>query len=348
MMDKLFWAFPVALLSSLILTPLMRWVAIKLNFFYMPTPTSVNKKPIPLLGGVAIYVSFLIAMVLFDQLTVKDISILVSGSLLFLLGLMDDTFRLSSKGQLFGIFLASSIVVGYGVRIQFFSNPFGAQILWLEALSIPVSILWIAALTASIKVMDGLDGLAAGICSISALTLFLVALFNNFLAFGSPTTLVAMLALAGSCIGFLPYNFYPARIFMGEAGVMFLGFILASMSIEGLVKRSSIISLGIPLAALGLPLVNIVFAVIRRGLKRKDILAADREHIHDLLLKKGISHRAAVLVLCAMSVLLGIVSFFMARAPTIVIIIAWICLAIMLFIGAWKVGLIGSRNSSGN
>lgn len=343
-MDKLFWAFPVALLTSLVLTPLMRWLAIRFNFYYQPTATSVNRTPIPLLGGVAIYFSFLIAMLFFDQLSIKDISILVSGSILFLVGLVDDVFRISSKGQLFGIFLASSIVVGYGVRIQFLTNPFGTEILLLEALSIPVSILWIAAITASVKVMDGLDGLAAGICSISALTLFFVAWSNNFLTFGSPTTLVAMLALAGSCIGFLPYNFHPARIFMGEAGVMFIGFILANMTIEGMVKRSSIISLSIPIAALGIPIFNILFAVIRRRLKRKDILSADREHIHDVLLKKGIPHRNAVLVLYAISVLLGVTSFFMSRVSALVTIILWILLVLTLSMGAWKIGLINPRD----
>ncbi|MCR4433027.1 MAG: undecaprenyl/decaprenyl-phosphate alpha-N-acetylglucosaminyl 1-phosphate transferase [Caldiserica bacterium] len=343
-MDKLFWAFPVALLTSLVLTPLMRWLAIRFNFYYQPTATSVNRTPIPLLGGVAIYFSFLIAMLFFDQLSIKDISILVSGSILFLVGLVDDVFRISSKGQLFGIFLASSIVVGYGVRIQFLTNPFGTEMLLLEALSIPVSILWIAAITASVKVMDGLDGLAAGICSISALTLFFVAWSNNFLTFGSSTTLVAMLALAGSCIGFLPYNFHPARIFMGEAGVMFIGFILANMTIEGMVKRSSIISLSIPIAALGIPIFNILFAVIRRRLKRKDILSADREHIHDVLLKKGIPHRNAVLVLYAISVLLGVTSFFMSRVSALVTIILWILLVLTLSMGAWKIGLINPRD----
>lgn len=343
-MDKLFWAFPVALLTSLVLTPLMRWLAIRFNFYYQPTATSVNRTPIPLLGGVAIYFSFLIAMLFFDQLSIKDISILVSGSILFLVGLVDDVFRISSKGQLFGIFLASSIVVGYGVRIQFLTNPFGTEMLLLEALSIPVSILWIAAITASVKVMDGLDGLAAGICSISALTLFFVAWSNNFLTFGSSTTLVAMLALAGSCIGFLPYNFHPARIFMGEAGVMFIGFILANMTIEGMVKRSSIISLSIPIAALGIPIFNILFAVIRRRLKRKDILSADREHIHDVLLKKGIPHRNAVLVLYAISVLLGVTSFFMPRVSALVTIILWILLVLTLSMGAWKIGLINPRD----
>ncbi|MGB9833608.1 MAG: MraY family glycosyltransferase [bacterium] len=343
-MDKLFWAFPVALLTSLVLTPLMRWLAIRCNFYYQPTATSVNRTPIPLLGGVAIYFSFLIAMLFFDQLSIKDISILVSGSILFLVGLVDDVFRISSKGQLFGIFLASSIVVGYGVRIQFLTNPFGTEMLLLEALSIPVSILWIAAITASVKVMDGLDGLAAGICSISALTLFFVAWSNNFLTFGSSTTLAAMLALAGSCIGFLPYNFHPARIFMGEAGVMFIGFILANMTIEGMVKRSSIISLSIPIAALGIPIFNILFAVIRRRLKRKDILSADREHIHDVLLKKGIPHRNAVLVLYAISVLLGVTSFFMSRVSALVTIILWILLVLTLSMGAWKIGLINPRD----
>jgi UDP-GlcNAc:undecaprenyl-phosphate GlcNAc-1-phosphate transferase len=343
-MNKLFWAFPIALFASLLFTPLMRRLAIRLSFYYQPTATSVNKQPVPLLGGAAIYLSFLLAMFSLDQLSVVDLSIMASGSLLFLIGLIDDIFRISPKGQLFGIFLASSIVVGYGVRIQFFTNPFGTEVLWLEALSIPVSILWIAAITASVKVMDGLDGLAAGICSISALTLFLVAWSNNFLTFGSPTTLIALLALAGACLGFLPYNFHPARIFMGEAGVMFIGFILASMSIEGLVKRSSIFSLSIPIVALGIPIFNILFAIIRRGLKKKDILSADREHIHDVLLKKGISHRNAVLVLYALSAILGILSFFMSRVSALMTIILWICLLVTLSVGAWKIGLINPRD----
>lgn len=343
-MDRVFWALPLAFVLSFALTPLMRLLAVRLNFFYQPTATSVNRAPVPLLGGLAIFLAFLTAVIFLGDLSPKDISILVSGGIIFLVGLIDDIFRISSRGQLFGIFLASSIVVGYGVRIQFFTSPLGTEVLWLEALSIPVSILWIAAITASVKVMDGLDGLAAGICSISALTLFFVAWSNNFLSFGSPTTLVALLALAGSALGFLPFNFHPARIFMGEAGAMFLGFILANMTIEGMVKRSSIISLSIPLAVLGIPILNILFAIIRRSLKGRKILQADREHIHDVLLKRGIPHRNAVLVLYGISIILGVASFFMSRVSPIVTILIGIFLVIGLSIGAWKIGLINPRD----
>lgn len=349
-MAQLLWILGLSFILAFFLTPLFLWVAKKLNFYYMPTEVSVNRQPVPLLGGLAICLSFLIPLIITDQLSASTIGILIGGAILFVSGLLDDIFKLSSRVQLGVIFLAASIVVGYGVRIQFFSNPFGPDILLLQALSIPVTILWIVALTSSIKVMDGLDGLAAGICAISALTLFAVTWDNPNIFSGSPALSVASLALAGACLGFLPFNFFPAKIFMGESGVMFLGFILASLSVEGLLKRSFLISLSIPLLALGLPLFNTLFAIIRRGLKRRNILAADQEHVHDVLLKRGISHRRAVLTLYVISALLGFLSFLMTKVSALVALLIWIFLIAILSLGAWKLGLIGfgdhSKNSS--
>ncbi len=347
-MAQLFWILGLSFIVALSLTPVLLRLARKLNFYYMPTAISVNRQPVPLLGGVSIYLSFLAPLIITDQLSAPTIGILIGGTILFLFGLMDDIFKLSSRVQLGVIFVSASIVVGYGVRIQFFSNPFGPDILLLQALSIPVTIIWIVALTSSIKVMDGLDGLAAGICAISALTLFAVAWDNQSIFVGSPALPIASLAIAGACFGFLPFNFFPAKIFMGESGVMFLGFILATLSVEGLLKRSFLISLSIPLLALGLPLFNTFFAIIRRGLKRRNILSADQEHIHDLLLKRGISHRGAVLTLYAISALLGLLAFLMTKVSALIALLIWISLIAILSLGAWKFGLIGSRNRSKN
>jgi len=345
MIGRILWVLLLSLCLSLIFTPFFSFLARKVKFFYWPTATSVNKKPVPLLGGAALFLSFLIAMSIFGGLSIKDWGVIVSASILFILGLFDDAFHLSPSSQLIGIFLSASLAVGFGVRIQFFSNPFGANPLLLEVLSIPISIFWIAALTSAIKIMDGLDGLAAGICAISSLTLFAVALFNNFLPSGSPTVLASLLALAGACLGFLPFNFHPAKIFMGEAGILFIGFVLASLTIEAMVKSTSLISLSIPLVALALPILNILFAVIRRSLKGKAVFQADREHIHDLLLKKLGSHRRAVLVLYALSTILGAISFFISQTSFRWTLITWLLLTGVLIFGAWKIGLVGTRNS---
>ncbi|MCX5974160.1 MAG: MraY family glycosyltransferase [Coprothermobacterota bacterium] len=340
-MNILLWVFLSSIAISLVLTPIIRWLAINLRFFYHPHQDSVNRKPVPLLGGLSLYLAVLIPILWVDQLDANTTGILIGTTLVFLLGLADDIRHISSRMQLVGIFLAASIVVGYGVKIQFFSNPFGPDMLLLQALSVPITMIWIAALTSSVKVMDGLDGLASGICAISALALFAVA-WDNSAVYYSPAAIL-MLALAGACLGFLPYNFHPAKIFMGEAGVMFLGFALASISIEGLFKRSFLIAISIPLLALGLPLFNTLFAILRRGLKRKDVLSADRDHVHDILLKRGVSHRQAVLTLYLISVFLGIIAFLMSKVSALIAFLIWIVLVVILFLGAWRIGLIGER-----
>jgi UDP-GlcNAc:undecaprenyl-phosphate GlcNAc-1-phosphate transferase len=343
-MSQLLWALPVSFLVALVLTPLFRWLALRLKFFYTPTATSVNRQPIPLLGGMAIFLAFVLPILIANNLTREMIGILLASVLLLILGLVDDYRKISSRLQLLGIFIAAGVAVIFGVRIQFFSNPFGNNMLLLEAAAIPVTMLWIAGFTSSIKVMDGLDGLAAGICAISALTLAAVSWENGLLDFGSPTMVLAMLSLAGACLGFLPYNFHPAKIFMGEAGIIFLGFVLSCISVEGLLKRSFLVAISIPILSIGLPLFNTLFAIVRRRLKGKDILGADQEHIHDLLLYRGISHRKVVLLLYAVSAALGVLAFFMARVDALVALLIWVALIVILFWGAWRIGLIGRRS----
>jgi len=347
-MSGLLWALPVSFLATLLLTPIFRWVAVRLKIQYNPTAFSVNRSPVPLLGGLAIFGGFSIPILIADNLSRQGIGILVGAVLVLILGLIDDRWKISSRLQLLGILVAASVAVAFGVRIQFFSNPFGSDMLLLAAAAVPVTVLWIAGLTSSIKVMDGLDGLAAGICAISALTLAAVAWQTGLLNYGSPTSVLAMLALAGACLGFLPYNFHPAKIFMGEAGIMFLGFVLSCISVEGLLKRSFLVAISIPILSVGLPLINTLFAVLRRRIRGKDILSADREHIHDQLLHRGISHRTVVLLLYAISIALGIVAYFMVQVDALVALLIWVALIVILFLGAWKIDLLNRGRKKQN
>lgn len=200
--------------------------------------------------------------------------------------------------------MAALVAVLEGNRIEFLSNPniFSKEPFWeLGWLSIPISVLWIVAITNSVNLIDGLDGLACGVSTISSMTLLVIALIVS-----EPDVAILMAALAGACIGFLPYNLNPAKIFMGDTGSTFLGFILATVSIQGLFKFYAIISFAVPFLMLGLPIFDTCFAILRRVAKGQSPMSPDRGHIHHRLIDMGFSQKQAVAVLYIISAILGL------------------------------------------
>ena len=228
-------------------------------------------------------------------------------------------------------------VIG-GIRIEFVTSMFGdAAMMALHILAVPVSVIWIVAIINAVNLIDGLDGLAAGVSGISAATLAICALMN-----GSGNIAVLCLTLVGACAGFLIYNFHPASIFMGDTGSMFLGYTLAVLSIMGTAKGVTFVSVFIPILALGIPIFDTLFAILRRMMANKPIFEADKAHLHHRLMARGLSHRNTVLLIYAISVGLSVCAIIVNELTSERGFVVMVLVVTLLLIGANKIGILGS------
>ena len=300
-------AFMIALGVALILTPAVIAFARRTGALDKPDARKVHARPIPRIGGIGIYAAFMasiLVQLIFVDLTPEFmtslIGLMVGGTIIVTIGIIDDYCDLPAKVKLLGQIIAAAVlVIGFDVRIDFVTDPLG-DFIYLEFFAIPATIFWIVGLTNTVNLIDGLDGLAAGVSTIAAVTIFLVALQQNFLLVAVVTA-----ALAGAAFGFLYYNFNPARIFMGDTGSMFLGFMLSGISVIGAVKSAATIALIVPILALGLPILDTAFAIVRRKLAGVPIMKPDKGHLHHRLLSLGFTQRQAVLLMYTISALLG-------------------------------------------
>lgn len=288
-----------AFLITLILTPFIRRCALKRELCDHPSPRRIHSVAVPTGGGIAIWVGVVIAVLLFVPWSKQVGGLLLGSSLIVLLGIIDDFKELSPSQKLGGQLLAAILILPFGLQIQFITNPLGGMI-FLGFWGLPLTVIWIVGITNTLNFIDGLDGLAGGVAVIAAVTLAIVAWQEGQL-------IAARLALivAGSALAFLIFNFYPARIFMGDSGAMFLGFFLANISILGALKSATAMTLLVPVLALGVPIFDTLFAIIRRRKLGHSIASADKDHIHHRLLRLGFSHRNAVLAVYLTSLLLG-------------------------------------------
>ncbi|REJ36268.1 MAG: undecaprenyl-phosphate alpha-N-acetylglucosaminyl 1-phosphate transferase [Bacillota bacterium] len=329
-------AFLLAAAVALAATPLVRRLAILTGFLAMPSPRGVHQRPVPQLGGLAIFLAFAAALAwrygLADPTTR---SVLLGGAAIVALGVVDDKIRLRPAAKLAGQVAVAALTVAMGVRVEWVSNPFGPGVVALGAWSYPLTMAWIVALVNVMNLIDGLDGLAAGIASIASTTLLLTAMHTGL----PELSIVLSAALAGAALGFLPYNFNPARIFMGDAGAMFLGFGLAVVSVEGLLKTTTVVALGIPVLALGLPIADTFLAIVRRVAAGRPIGEADRQHLHHRLLDMGLSHRDAVIVLYLISGWLGISAWALTAVETVGAILIFTLVAASTYFFARRFGL---------
>ncbi len=303
-MFKYIFAFITALVSSLIITPLIIALANRIGALDVPEDhRRMHSSPVPRIGGLSLFFSFLIAVSIFSDLSSEKIFGLIFGSLIIVItGLLDDLKGLGPKVKLLMQILAATVLFHYGFRIEFFTNLLeGSDIIEIGTLSYPLTVFWIVGITNTINLMDGLDGLAAGITTIAAVTLSYVAF-----SFGRYETLLLSLILVGANLGFLPYNFNPAKIFMGDTGALFLGFVLSAIAIEGAVKSATAIAVILPLMALGLPIFDTAFAIFRRIITRRPLMEGDKGHLHHRLVLMGMDQKRAVLVLYLIATLLGV------------------------------------------
>ena len=300
-------ALLTALVVSFLMTPVVKSFAYKVGAIDVPKDERrMHHKPIPRLGGLAIFAGFMASILLFVDIRLNPQmqSILLGAVIIVVLGVVDDIMALPAKLKFVVQIVAALIPVLNGVSIQALSNPnlFSANAYWvLNWLSVPITVLWIVGITNAVNLIDGLDGLANGVSAISAATVLVIALICS-----EAQVAIVMAALVGACVGFLPYNLNPAKMFMGDTGATFLGFILATMSIQGLFKFYAVISFAVPFLILGLPIFDTAFAMIRRMAHGQSPMQADRGHIHHRLIDMGLNQKQAVATLYVISGILGL------------------------------------------
>lgn len=333
--------FFIGFLFAFLVTPLVEKIAFKIGAVDVPTERKIHTQPVPRLGGVAIYVSLLlafgVALLWYQKFTPEMWGILIGGSVMLLVGVIDDLRDLSPGVKLVGQIIASSILIAFGMRIEFIGNPMGKQLIVLGPLAIPITLFWMLTLINTINFIDGLDGLAAGVSSIAAVTLFFSALSTgqNIVAF-------LAIALAGSAIGFLFHNFNPARIFMGDSGSMFLGFMLGVITLQGVMKSVVVLSLLVPLMIMGVPIFDAALAILRRLRHDKPLSQADRGHIHHQLLHHGFTHRQTVLIIYVWCILLSAgaaLSFASTRQKAMLKLVIILGLALLSYYLARRLGV---------
>jgi UDP-GlcNAc:undecaprenyl-phosphate GlcNAc-1-phosphate transferase len=311
-------AFATAALLALVLTPLVRRVAIHLDNIDQPDERRVNVAPIPRGGGVAVAAAFLLValagLLLNGQtgdvplprgLEVPELFALLAGGVVAtILGVLDDTFQLRARWQLLGQLALALLAVGAGITVTFINNPFGPGSIQLtEPFAIGFTMLWIVGMINSINFIDGLDGLSSGIALIAAATLGLISLTT---AINQPFIGILCFGLAGSLLGFLRWNFHPATIFIGTSGVMFVGYTLAILSILGTAK------VAVALLVLGVPIIDTFWIIVRRLATGRSPFTPDRGHIHHRLLDLGLTHSQTVLVIYALCIALAVLSFVLS------------------------------------
>lgn len=309
-MQALF-AFIVAFVLALGLTPLVRALARKSGFMAYPDERSVHQRPVPYLGGVAIYLASVAAVLVTGPQNRPTQQALIFGGLFILIvGIIDDLYNLKPWQKVLGQLGSALIVVALGVDISFLTDPFTGKIRFTGIFAIPLTILWVISFENLVNLSDGLDGLAAGISGITAL----VTVFASVRA-GVPSVGLAAAAIAGSVFGFLPYNWHPASIFMGDAGAMYLGLALSVISVQGLVKSTLAMAVLAPILALFVPISDAAFAILRRRSLGRPVARRDNDHIHHRLLELGLGQKRAVLTIYVVTAVFGVLGLFSTFLP---------------------------------
>ena len=299
-------ALAVAFLISFAATPMVISLAHKIGAIDVPKDARrVHKKPTPLIGGLAIFLGFIVSVICFAVIDKETAGILIGCVIIVTVGMIDDITDMKAIVKLLCQIVAAAVVVYSGVRIEHFANPFarfglGDPYIVLNFwVSVAVTIFWITGICNAVNLIDGLDGLAVGVSSIASICMLAMTLITQNL-----NVAIVTAAVAGAGFGFLPYNFNPAKIFMGDTGALFLGFILACISVQGFLKLSAVISFAIPILVLGLPIFDTMFAIIRRVLTGRSPMSPDRGHLHHRLLDMGFSQKQTVAILYTLTAVL--------------------------------------------
>jgi UDP-GlcNAc:undecaprenyl-phosphate/decaprenyl-phosphate GlcNAc-1-phosphate transferase len=331
----IFFTLIICFMISILITPLVKKLAYKIRATDRPNNRKVHQTLMPRLGGLAIYIAFLAGFILLQPVNPYSTSIIIGSGIIVISGILDDIYELSAKLKLMAQIAAAAIIVLYGgLQITFINLPFGG-LFEFGYLSIPFTVLWIIGITNAINLIDGLDGLAAGVSSIA-----LVAISGMAFIMGNLYVVTIGSILLVSTIGFLYHNFYPAKIFMGDTGALFLGFMISVLSLLGF-KNITFVSFIVPIIILGVPISDTIFAILRRIINKQPLSAPDKSHLHHCLLRLGYSHRETVLIIYAMAALFGLLAIVFSQAKLWGAMLLGAVLLFFIEIIAEKIGLFG-------
>ncbi|HEP1452410.1 TPA: undecaprenyl/decaprenyl-phosphate alpha-N-acetylglucosaminyl 1-phosphate transferase [Streptococcus pyogenes] len=311
-----------ALLMSLFLTPLVRFLAFRVGAVDNPNARRVNKVPMPTSGGLAIFMSFLVASLGLIPIASKGamffgqtyfsyiLPVVIGATVITLTGFLDDLYELSPKLKMFGILIGAMIVWAFtDFKFDSFKIPFGGPLLVFGPfLTLFLTVLWIVSITNAINLIDGLDGLVSGVSIISLMTMAIVSYF--FLPQKDFFLTLTILVLIAAIAGFFPYNYHPAMIYLGDTGALFIGFMIGVLSLQGL-KNSTAVAVVTPVIILGVPIMDTIVAIIRRSLSGQKFYEPDKMHLHHRLLSMGFTHRGAVLVVYGITMLFSLISLLL-------------------------------------
>lgn len=331
------YALVLAFVASIILTPLVKRLAYRVGAVDRPNYRKVHARIMPRLGGLAIYLSFIVTYLIYRPDGDFDKALLIGATIIIITGVLDDMLEITAKAKMLGQLAAAVVIVVYGeIQIEFINLPFGGE-LEFGYFAIPLTIIWIVGITNAVNLIDGLDGLAAGVSTIALITLSAMAILM-----GNPFVATATAILAASTLGFLVFNFYPARIFMGDTGALFLGFMISVFALLGF-KGVTMFALIIPVIMLGVPVSDTFFAIVRRLREKQPLSAADKSHLHHCLLNVGFTHRQTVLIIYAIAALFGITALIFSQATVwgALLLVAVMLVIIELFVE--MIGLAGKN-----
>ncbi|HWQ79813.1 MAG TPA: MraY family glycosyltransferase [Anaerovoracaceae bacterium] len=310
MMNQYLLIFLTAFVLALIFTPVAIKIAPKIGAVDIPKDNRrMHTKTMPRFGGMAIYIGTVASMLIFLPFNAQLMGVIAGGTLIFFVGIIDDLRSLPAKVKLGCQILCAFILFEFSVRINFIGNPFGEGYYYFPwIVSLLVTVVWIVGITNTINLIDGLDGLAGGVALIASVSIAYIAYIH-----GRTEACMAMLAIAGAALGFLKFNFNPAKIFMGDGGALFLGFMLAGLSVISPMKSATMLATVVPVLVLGLPIFDTAFAILRRLVNKRPIMEADKGHLHHRIMAAGLGQRRTVLTLYAISSVMGVAAILLSR-----------------------------------
>ena len=333
-MIRVILAFLVAFAVAIFVTPQTKKLAMKLGVYDEPDARKVHKGLMTRMGGLGIYAGFLCGFIVYGDFSRITVGLMLSATFVTAVGFYDDVKNISPKLKLLGQIVAALILMIFGFHLEYITIPFTDVIVDIGWWGYPVTLLWVVGVCNAVNLIDGLDGLASGVSSIAALSIGVVAYVSGL------TYVTALcLVLVGSIIGFLKWNFHPASLFMGDCGSLLLGFILSVFSLMGLSEGVTLIGLAVPVLILGIPILDTLFAIIRRKISHKPVFQADKGHFHHRLLDMGLSHRDTVLFIYSITFLFGAMAILITLLPTVYSILASLMALLLIFAGALKLGI---------
>ncbi|WP_019137926.1 glycosyltransferase family 4 protein [Peptoniphilus timonensis] len=340
-MYKYLVPFLAAFVITFLQMPFTIKFAKKKGFLDVPKDNRrVHKKPIPVGGGIAMVISVSILMLFFLPINKGLVMTIIASLIIAISGLYDDKKGLSPKLKFIFQILAAVILIIGGMKIEFVTNPFDSNdaLLILNMLSIPVTIFWVCGITNTINLIDGLDGLASGVSMICAISMFFIT-YNM----GRYDVSLVCALVAGACLGFLPFNFNPAKIFMGDTGALYLGFMLSYISISGFLKQAAILMIFVPVLILGVPVFDTAFAMVRRKLSGKSMVEADKGHLHHRLLKMGLNQRQTVVILYSISAIFGLLANLISKFHSSIALVISIGVIVLILATGVAAGMLKNK-----